>query len=140
MNKAILIGNLCKSPELKTTSNGVSVCTFRVAVRRPRSTKDESDFINIVAWRSLGENCAKWLKKGNKVGIVGSIQTREYDDNNGVRRYQTEIVADDIDFLTPKDSTMPQKSEDRDAPPPDQGIGLFDEGEFEIVDDDQMPF
>ena len=138
MNKAIIIGNLTKDPELKTTASGISVCTFRVAVTRPYK-RDETDFLSIVTWRGLAENCAKFLAKGRKVGIVGSIQTREYDDNNGQRRYVTEIVADDVEFLTPKGEggTRPQH-----VPPPPDDAGLFGDepDDFEPLDDEQMPF
>lgn len=134
MNKALLIGNLTKDPELKTTQSGVSVCTFKIAVSRPYK-RDETDYLNIVVWRGLAENCAKFLAKGRKVGIVGSIQTREYDDNNGQRRNITEIVADDVEFLTPKHDRPDAGHKDDD--PPNTG---FDPEEMEEIDDDQMPF
>jgi single-strand DNA-binding protein len=138
MNKAIIIGNLTKDPELKTTASGISVCTFRVAVTRPYK-RDETDFLSIVTWRGLAENCAKFLAKGRKVGIVGSIQTREYDDNNGQRRYVTEIVADDVEFLTPKGEGGARS---QDVPPPPDDAGLFGDepDDFEPLDDEQMPF
>lgn len=138
MNKAIIIGNLTKDPELKTTASGISVCTFRVAVTRPYK-RDETDFLSIVTWRGLAENCAKFLAKGRKVGIVGSIQTREYDDNNGQRRYVTEIVADDVEFLTPKGEGGARA---QDVPPPPDDAGLFGDepDDFEPLDDEQMPF
>ena len=144
MNKAIIIGNLTKDPELRTTGSGISVCTFRVAVARPFK-RDETDFLNIVTWRGLAENCAKFLAKGRKVGIVGSIQTREYDDNNGQRRYITEIVADDVEFLTPKGeggSGSPGGQRTHDVPPPPDDAGLFGDepDDFEPLDDEQMPF
>jgi len=102
MNKALLIGNLTRDPELSTIPNGTSVCKFSVAVNRRFSNAEgnrDTDFFNIVAWRGLGENCGKFLKKGSKVGIVGQIQNRSYDDKDGVKRYVTEIVADEVEFL-----------------------------------------
>jgi single-strand DNA-binding protein len=136
MNKAMVIGNLTKDPELKTTPAGVSVCTFTVAVRRPFS-KDETDFIPVVTWRGLAENCSKFLSKGRKVAVAGRIQVRNYEANNGERRYVTEIIADDVEFLTPKG-----EGGARDVPPPPDDAGLFgDEPEdFEPLDDEQMPF
>jgi len=136
MNKAMIIGNLTRDPELKTTPSGVSVCSFTVAVRRPFN-KDETDFIPVVAWRGLGENCAKFLSKGRKVAVAGRIQVRNYEANNGERRYVTEIIADDVEFLTPRGEGGGAK----EIPPPDEA-GLF-EGEpddFEPLDDEQMPF
>jgi len=129
MNKAILIGNLTKDPELKITPNGTPVCTFRIAVPRPYK-RDETDFLSIVTWRGTAENCAKFLTKGRKVGVVGYIQTREYD-NNGQRRYITEIVADEVEFLTPKGGA--QGATEQDA--------LDEElDDYETLDDEQMPF
>lgn len=139
MNRATVIGNLTKDPELRTTPAGVSVCTFTVAVRRPFA-KDETDFIPVVVWRQLAENCAKFLSKGRKVGVSGRIQTRSYDTNNGERRYVTEIIADEVEFLTPKGEGG-SGGQRMDAPPPPDDAGLFgDESDFEPLDDEQMPF
>jgi len=104
MNKCFLIGNLTRDPELSTIPNGTSVCKFAIAVNRPYSkagAEKETDFFNIVVWRATGENCAKYLKKGNKVAICGSIQIRSYEQD-GVKKFFTEIIADDVEFLTPK--------------------------------------
>ena len=107
MNKCILVGNLTKDPELSTTSNGVSVCRFTIAVSRRYSNAEgerETDFLNIIVWRNLGENCHKFLKKGSKVGVVGNIQNRSYDATDGTKRYVTEIVAEEVEFLSTKTS------------------------------------
>lgn len=114
MNKCILIGNLTKDPELTTTTNGIAVCRFSIAVSRRfanASGERETDFLNIIAWRSLGENCKKFLKKGSKVGIVGNIQSSSYDATDGTKRYVTEIVAEEIEFLSSiqKKEDEPQK-------------------------------
>ncbi len=140
MNRATIIGNLTKDPELKTTASGISVCSFTVAVRRPfTKEKDETDFIPVVTWRQLAENCAKYLAKGRKVGVSGRIQTRNYETNNGERRYVTEIIADDVEFLSPKGEGG--YSPRADVPPPPDDAGLFgDESDFEPLDDEQMPF
>ncbi|NCA66936.1 MAG: single-stranded DNA-binding protein [Clostridia bacterium] len=101
MNKVLLIGNLTKDPELSTTSSGISVCKFTIAVSR-RFGNNETDFLPVIAWRGQAENCSKFLKKGSKAAICGSIQTRSYDANDGSKRYITEIVADEVQFLSTK--------------------------------------
>lgn len=102
MNKCIIIGNLTKSPELSTTPNGVSVCKFSVAVNRPFKNEGENsvDFFNVTAWRGLADNCGKWLDKGRKVCVVGSIQFRTYTDNNGNTRYTSDLMAESVEFLS----------------------------------------
>ncbi len=104
LNKVMLIGNLGKDPELRYTSSGVAVATFTIATNE--SWKDQegnfqerTEWHNIVAWRKLAEICSEWLKKGKKVYIEGRLQTRSYDDKNGVKKYVTEIVADDLIML-----------------------------------------
>jgi single-strand DNA-binding protein len=107
MNKCIIIGNLTKQPELSTTSNGVSVCKFSVAVNRPFKNEGENsvDFFNVTAWRGLADNCGKWLDKGRKVCVVGSIQFRTYTDNNGNTRYTSDLVAESVEFLSSSANT-----------------------------------
>lgn len=105
MNKVFLIGNLTKDPEGSTTTSGIKVCKFTIAVNRNYSSVDgnrQTDFLPIVCWRNQAENCAKFLKKGSKVGLCGSIQTRTYDASDGTKRYVTEIVADEVQFLSTK--------------------------------------
>ena len=107
MNKVILVGNLTRDPELSKTPSGVAVCKFSIAVNRPHANSDgerQTDFFNIVVWRGQGENAAKYLKKGSKVGIVGSLQNRSYEDKDGVKRSVTEVIASEVEFLSPKDS------------------------------------
>lgn len=106
MNKAILVGNLTRDPEIRQTKTGVSTCTFTIAVNRLHTNgqgKREADFLPIVTWRGMAESCAKHLRQGNKVGIVGSIQTRSYDAQDGSKRYITEVVAEEVEFLTRKE-------------------------------------
>lgn len=115
MNKVILIGNLTKDPEHMSTTNGVSVCRFTLAVQRKFAGQDgerEADFINIVTWRGLADNCHKFLSKGKKCGIVGEIQTRSYDAQDGTKRYVTEVVASEVEFLSAKDQTDGGSQED----------------------------
>jgi single-strand DNA-binding protein len=131
MNKCILVGNLTKDPELTTTSNGVAVCRFAIAVSRRYANADgerETDFLNIVVWRSLGENCHKFLKKGSKVGVVGNIQSRSYDAQDGSKRYVTEIVAEEVEFLSTKQSDDQPKSASEEV------------AKLQPIDDDGLPF
>ena len=131
MNKCILIGNLTKDPELTTTSNGVAVCRFTIAVSRRYSNAEgerETDFLNIVVWRSLGENCHKFLKKGSKVGVVGNIQSRSYDATDGTKRYVTEIVAEEVEFLSTKTADEQPKSSSEEV------------SKLQPIDDDGLPF
>lgn len=102
MNKCILVGNLTRDPEISQTPSGVSVCKFCVAVNRNytnASGERETDFINVVAWRNLAENCGKYLVKGKKAAVCGSMQTRSYEDKEGVTRYVTEVIADEVEFI-----------------------------------------
>lgn len=104
MNRAVVIGNLTNEPDMRATLSGISVCTFTIAVNR-RVSRDaqgqkEADFIPIVTWRGLADNCFKYLHKGSKAAVTGSIQTRSYDVQDGTRRYVTEILADEVEFLS----------------------------------------
>jgi single-strand DNA-binding protein len=114
MNKCIIIGNLTKQPELSTTSNGVSVCKFSVAVNRPFKTEGENsvDFFNVTAWRGLADNCGKWLDKGRKVCVVGAIQFRTYTDNNGNTRYTSDLMAESVEFLSSSANTEEKTEND----------------------------
>ena len=131
MNKCILIGNLTKDPEITTTSNGVSVCRFTLAVTRRFANSEgerDTDFINIVAWRALADNCHKFIKKGSKVAVVGNNQSRSYDATDGTKRYVTEIVAEEVEFLNTRTQDG-QVSEKRD-----------EVTKLEPIDDDSLPF
>lgn len=105
MNKVILIGRLTKDPELRRTPTDVPVVQFVLAVNRTFQSANgerQADFINCIAWRNQAENLARYIKKGGLVAVDGSIQTRSYDDQNGVRRYVTEVICNQINFLEPK--------------------------------------
>ena len=105
MNKVILIGNLTRDPELTETPSGVPVCRFAIAVSRDYADSQgnrETDFFNITMWRGKAETCGKYLKKGNKVAVCGSLQNRSYEDKDGIKRTVTDIIASDVEFLTPK--------------------------------------
>jgi len=104
LNKVMLIGHLGKDPELRYTSNGIAVASFSIATNEAWKDQDgnlqeRTEWHNIVAWRRLAEICGEYLKKGKRVYIEGKIQTRSYDDKNGVKRYMTEVVADDLIML-----------------------------------------
>lgn len=139
MNKAIITGNLTKDPEQRTTQSGISVTSFTVAVQRrfKQDGQQQADFIPVVCWRGLAENVAKYCTKGSKVGVVGTIQTRSYDDANGARRYMTEIIADEVEFLSSK-----RDGQQSGSVPPQQNVDdLFAEelSDFQPLDDAEMP-
>ena len=140
MNKVILVGNLTKDPELITTNNGVSLCRFSLAVQRRFATSEgerEADFINIVVWRGQADNCYKYLKKGSKAGVVGSIQTRQYEGQDGTKRYATEVVADEVEFLSTKSAAMGDEVPAAGS----KSTGKSDTvSKFEPIDDDNLPF
>jgi single-strand DNA-binding protein len=113
INKAVLVGRLTKDPELRYTSSNIAYTRFTVAVNRTYSEPNgerKADFISCVAWRNQAENTAKYVRKGSLVGIEGRIQTGSYEDNSGVRRYTTDIVCDNVQFLEPKSANEQQGS------------------------------
>lgn len=135
MNKVILIGNLTRDPELSETPSGVAVCKFSLAVSRDYTNAEgnrDTDFFNITVWRGRAENCGKYLKKGNKVAIVGSLQTRSYEDKDGIKRNVTDVIANEVEFLTPKQQANQDEesvvSVTRQRP------------QLEAIDDNQLPF
>lgn len=135
MNKVILIGNLTKDPDLRYTPNGVAVCTFTVAINKPgKKDKDEADFINIVAWQKLADLCATYLRKGRQAAIEGRLQTRSYDDKEGKRRYVTEVVAENVQFLGGRDKHEQQGMNDPFADP------FSSSGQPINIDPDNLPF
>lgn len=102
MNKVILIGRLTRDPELRYTGNNTPVATFSLAVNRSFTNQNgerEADFINCVVWRKLAETVKNYLSQGSQVAVDGRIQTRTYDDQNGQRRYITEVIVENIDFV-----------------------------------------
>lgn len=114
MNKAIILGRLTKDPEVKSTPNGNSVAQFTVAVDRKYKNADGSkttDFINCVAWRQVADIIGRYFHKGNRILITGEIQTRTYDDQQGVKHYVTEVIANEVDFIESANSQQ-------NTPPP----------------------
>ena len=145
MNKAILIGNLANDPESRTTQSGIAQCTFRLAVQRRFANQNgvrEADFLTIVCWRQTAELCSRYLSKGRKVAVEGSIQTRSYDAQDGTKRYVTEIIADSVEFLGSRDDAA--RGGDYSAPAPaaapaPRAAAPANAG-FAEVDDDELPF
>lgn len=136
MNKVILVGNLTRDPELSETPSGIAVCRFSIAVSRDFANAEgnrEADFFNITVWRGRAENCGKYLKKGNKVAVVGRLQTRSYDDKDGNKRYVTDIVADEVEFLTPRGAS--EGMDDIDSV-----SSRREQPRLEAIDDNQLPF
>ncbi len=135
MNKLNIVGNLVRDPETRITQNGITVCSFTVAVnRRHREGQPEADFFRVSAWRQLGENCQKYLAKGRKVAVSGSVSVSAYKDSSGQARAQLEVTADDVEFLTPKgEATAPYE------PPTPNAVTSAPSGYVE-VDEDELPF
>ena len=107
MNKVFLIGNLTRDPELTETASGVAVCHFAIAVNRNYSSGDserQTDFFNCTAWRGLAETISRYAKKGKKVAVTGSIQLRNYEDNQGVKRTAVDIIVQDFELLSPREN------------------------------------
>lgn len=144
-NKVILIGNIGKDLELKKTQNDTSVTTFPIAIERRYTGKDQekqTDWVNIVAWRNTAEFICKYFERGKPILIVGSLQTRYWLDPNGQKRYVTEVVADEAQFVSNKSESEPKQSPSQSAnfqnsPYSSQGNGVeFDE----MTDEDSLPF
>lgn len=146
MNKVILIGNLTRDPEYSTTTGGVAKCSFTLAVQRRFANADgvrEADFIPVICWRQTAENCAKYLAKGRKAAVEGSVQTRSYDAQDGTKRYVTEVIADSVEFLSRANADPgPTPPPERPAPPTGQQMSMRDmqnQGYTE-VDEDELPY
>ena len=138
MTRVNLIGRLTKDPELRfTPGTGMAVSTFTIAIDRRKANKDgvrEADFIPIVVWGKQGENVANYMSKGRLIGISGRIQTRNYEGKDGIRRYVTEIVADEVQFLDYKNSSSNNVANDNNSTSYDEGWN------DPIDDDDEIPF
>lgn len=135
MQKIFIIGNLTNDPEQRITQSGIGLCTFTVAVNRRRREwqEPEADFFRVTAWRQLGENCKKYLSKGRKVAVTGSVAVSAYKASNGEARANLEVTADDVEFLTPKtEGQMTPALQPAPTPAMNQG--------FVEVDDDELLF
>ena len=140
-NLVVLTGRLTADPELKTTPNGISVTSFSIAVdRRYRSGEErQTDFINIVAWRTSAEFICKYFKKGNLIGIEGSIQTRRYQDKNGNNRTAIEVVANNVQFVESKRDAAPGAPMS-EPPASFSNADVNDFADLGDATDDDLPF
>lgn len=128
MNKLTIIGNLTRDPETRVTQSGSSVCSFTVAVNR-RGQDDKTDFFRVSAWNKTGETCQKYLAKGRKVAVTGPVSVSTYTGQDGKTYANLEVMAQDVEFLTPK-------AEQQAAPAP----AVPETGGYQEVTDDDLPF
>ena len=152
MNKVILIGNLTRDPELRTTSSGDSVCSFTVAVNRRRSNnaeagQPEADFFRVSVWRQQGENCAKYLAKGRKVYVSGPVTCRTYVGSDGQTRASLEVTANEVEFLSSRSEMgeaggyAPAAPAAAPRPANNAAYGSAPQGGgFVQVDEEELPF
>ena len=134
MNKIVLIGNLTADPVLRATQNGTSVCQSTLAVNRRFPGPDgqkQTDFFRVVTWRGLADSCSKYLTKGRKAAVIGELQARTYEAQDGTTRLSMDVSADEVEFLSPKDEEKPEPK--RELPPADPDT-------FEDVSSDDLPF
>ncbi len=148
LNSVIMMGRLTDNPELRQTPNGVNVCSFTIAVERSyakQGTERQTDFFDVVAWRNTAEFVSRFFQKGRMIAVQGSMETRTYDDRNGIRRKAYTIVADNVFFADSKrdGNTAPSQAapgfDDSQVPPAFENAGDSDFREIEAADDD-LPF
>ena len=145
-NRAILIGRLVADPELRTTPQGINVARVRLAVDRaytPKGGDKKSDFLSIVCWRQQAEFVSKYFSKGRLMGVEGSIQSGDYTDKEGNKRFTTEIAADRVFFVESKGSAAVGGASESSHPEPAMGGVSYQSGstgDFQVVDDDDLPF
>lgn len=136
MNRITLIGNLTRDPELRVTKSGKQVCTFGLAVNRHRKSEGQPDvdFFNVSAWGALGENCARYLQKGRKCAVLGSVQIRQYDGRDGQKKMSVEVMADEVEFLPDGRQAGQGESVSEEPAHGSEGDG------FAEVDEEELPF
>lgn len=133
MQKFFAIGNLTRDPELSETNSGVAVCRFSIAVNRRRTSAEaeqQTDFFNVTAWRGLADTISRFCKKGNKIAVTGQIQIRTYEDREGAKKTAVDVVAEEVEFLSPKSNDEARTAEEPKKKPALQA--------FE--DDSDIPF
>ena len=150
LNKVILVGRLTADPQMRQTPSGVSMCRFSVAVDRPFTSKEtgqrEADFINVVAWRSTAEFVSKYFHKGSSICVIGSIQTRKWQDQNGQNRYITEVIADEVNFVDSKSDSSSRQAAAPAYTPDSYGAPSYSSGSNtapkfeEMSNEDDLPF
>ena len=137
MNKVILMGRLTRDPEVRYTQSNTAVASFSIAVNRRfvrQGEERKADFINIVAWNQTAEFVSKYFKKGQQVGVIGRIQTRNYDDADGKKVYVTEVVAEEVYFADSR------RDGDAAAMFSDNAGDAVDDSEFQVTSGDDLPF
>ncbi len=145
LNKAMIIGNVVRDPEMRTTPNGQNVTSFSVATNMvwkdaSGQKQEKPEFHNVVAWRRLAEITGEYLKKGSKVYIEGRLQTRSWDDPSGVKKYRTEIIADNMIMLDSKGGNNTQTNSDYSQPEPEVKKVETKEDNIEEVNVEDIPF
>lgn len=135
MNKVILVGRLARDPELRTTGSGKSVATFSLAVDRRYKAEGQptADFFNIVAWGKQAETICQYLGKGRQIALTGRLQSRSYDAQDGTKKYVTEVILEEFDFIGSKNDSAPQNSQ------PQEEMDLGEDFHL-MADDDEVPF
>lgn len=133
MNKVFIIGNLTRNPETRMTNSGKTVCSFTVAVNRRGAQNGEADFFRVSAWGTLGENCHRYLLKGRKAAVVGNIRLSTYTGDDGKERSSLEVMADDVEFLSPKQEGGMAPAEPNKPTGQNSGFTPVDPG-------DELPF
>ena len=147
MNQAQLVGNLTRDPEYRTLQSGVTCCQFTVACQRRFKNANggyDADFVSCVAWRQTADFIHRHFIKGNKIGLTGTIQTRSYDAQDGSKRYVTEVLVENVEFVAPR-SDSGGSSYGQPTPPPvagqqQMGTNTQQNSDFTEVDDDELPF
>lgn len=141
MNRIFFIGNLTRDPELKSTQQGTPVCTFTVAVNRRKQGAEagqpEADFFRVTTWRQQAENCSRFLAKGRKVGVTGTLSLQSYTGNDGQPRSSMEVMADEVEFLTPRGEQGGAPGSPQQAPAAQH---IDKQTGFVQVQDDDLPF
>lgn len=139
MNKIFITGRLTKAPELRHTEGGMAICRFTIANNKGYGEKQKTTFINIVTFNKTAENCERYLYKGSKVAVIGELEIRQYTDNEGNNRYMTEILANEVEFLSNKNQSPEGQNNQNEQAMFDNSTPSTKFGNFEIQDED-LPF
>ena len=142
MNKVFLIGNITRDPELSETNGGASICRFGLAVNRRTPQGEQADFYNLTAFRNLAETIAKYKKKGDRIAVVGDIQIRQYEDNQGQRRTAVDVIVQDVEFISSKERSSGDDFYDAGAAPQQSSAPARKKPTLQSFDDDDgdIPF
>lgn len=135
MNALTIIGNLTNDPTVRATAQGITVCDFTVAVNRRQKGDQEADFFRVTAWRQLGDNCSRFLAKGRKVAVRGPVSARTYTAKDGSTRVSLEVMAEDVEFLTPRNEQEMREEQYQQQ----ERMAIQNEG-FQVVETSDLPF